>query len=268
MKHSLNSDGVNMNQDKIRVHSDEFVDELKTCADRLVINLQKNEFQEASTLICELLASRDQHLFNSVGQLTRGLHDAIVNFHVDNNDVNSGDSEMRDASDRLQYVINLTQDAANTTMDKVEAVSPIAQQLGEDAQLLKNDWVRLKNRELDKNDFNKLYEKIDVFLDQMDDGTIKLNKAMQDIVLEQGYQDLTGQVLKRVIGLITDVENNLVNLMRIAGQVEQVTGVVTEKSENKIDGITPEGPQIHAEKRDDVVSSQDDVDDLLSSLGF
>ncbi|MGO1273278.1 MAG: protein phosphatase CheZ, partial [Pseudomonas helleri] len=29
-----------------------------------------------------------------------------------------------------------------------------------------------------------------------------------------------------------------------------------------------EGPQIHADKRSDVVSGQDDVDDLLSSLGF
>jgi chemotaxis regulatin CheY-phosphate phosphatase CheZ len=29
-----------------------------------------------------------------------------------------------------------------------------------------------------------------------------------------------------------------------------------------------EGPQIHADKKEDVVSGQDEVDDLLSSLGF
>ena len=61
--------------------------------------------------------------------------------------------------------------------------------------------------------------------------------------------------------------------MRIAGEVEHVTGMAggadtaaTGSGEAK--NSKGEGPQIHAETRDDVVSGQDDVDDLLSSLGF
>ena len=34
---------------------------------------------------------------------------------------------------------------------------------------------------------------------------------MQEIILEQGFQDLTGQALKKVIELVTNVEKELVD---------------------------------------------------------
>ena len=103
------------------------------------------------------------------------MHEAIVNFHVDADldktpvDINA--SEIRDASDRLQYVIDLTQAAADKTMDKVEAVAPIAMDLGQESAKLKADWQRLKRREISKHEFKELYERIDDFLDQMGTGT-------------------------------------------------------------------------------------------------
>ncbi len=259
----------------VPLHDDEkFVSELQDCAKQLVEKLQSNNYDEASELIHQLVEARNNHIFRSVGQLTRGLHDAIVNFHVDVDldqsppDVNG--SEIRDASDRLQYVIDMTQAAADKTMDKVETVAPIAMDLGQESARLKEEWQRLKRREITKEEFKNLYERIDDFLNQMGTGTELLNSNLQDIILEQGYQDLTGQVLKKVIGLVREVEQELVNLMRIASQVEEVTGIAKpEDGEQKAAKSTQgEGPQIHAEKRDDVVSGQDDVDDLLSSLGF
>jgi Chemotaxis protein len=166
----------------------------------------------------------------------------------------------------------MTQKAADQTMDKVEAIAPIAMSLGQEATRLRDEWKRLKRREITKEEFKGLYNQMGEFLEQMDDGTQQLNKSLQDIILEQGFQDLTGQVLRKVISLVTNVEDELVNLMRIAGQVENVTGMASDgldKDKLKtVDNIVAEGPQIHAEERDDVVSGQDDVDDLLSSLGF
>eukprot|EP01026_Neomeris_dumetosa_P068989 TRINITY_DN67922_c0_g1_i2.p1 TRINITY_DN67922_c0_g1~~TRINITY_DN67922_c0_g1_i2.p1 ORF type:complete len:164 (-),score=30.49 TRINITY_DN67922_c0_g1_i2:215-655(-) len=144
--------------------------------------------------------------------------------------------------------------------------------LGQESAKLKEEWKRLKRREITKEEFKNLYGRIDDFLDQMGTGTELLNNNLQEIILEQGYQDLTGQVLKKVIGLISDVEKELVNLMRIACQVEEVTGLASEpdkETDKTADKSSEgEGPQIHADKRADVVSGQDEVDDLLSSLGF
>ena len=252
-----------------------FLGELKDRSGQLLEQLQRNDYEEASTVIRSIMDSRDQHLFTSVGHLTRALHNAIVNFNVDSDApagaIKNSDSEIRDASDRLYYVIDMTQKAAEKTMDRVETAAPIAKSLGDEAKKLKDEWDRLRRREVSKEEFAELYARIDGFLLQMTLGADQLNDNLQAIILEQGFQDLTGQVLKKVIGLVTDVENELVNLMRIAGQVEQATGIHRDdepKAKNKAANCAAEGPQIHAATRDDVVNGQDDVDDLLSSLGF
>lgn len=260
--------------------SDQFVVELQDCAKLLVDKLQGDDFEEASKLIHSIVEVRDRHIFQAVGKLTRGLHSAIVNFHVDADleaePPTEESSGIKDATDRLSYVIDLTQQAADKTMDKVEEAAPIALDLGQEASSLHEQWQRLKRRDMSPDEFRDLYKRMDDFLLQMDTGTQQLNKNLQDIILEQGFQDLTGQVLKRVIGLISDVENDLVSLVRIAGQVEEITGIEMPADNAESDVNTKEtgldsaaeGPQVHAEKRDDVVASQDDVDDLLSSLGF
>ncbi len=253
-------------------NDEKFVAELQDCAKLLIDKLQNNDYQEASNLIQNLLEVRDRHIFNSVGQLTRALHNAIVNFHVDAEiDTQEGqepNSEIRDASDRLNYVITMTQDAADKTMDRVESAAPIAMTMGQEAAAIKTEWDKFKRREMSKEEFAQLYSRVGGFLEELGESTEALNSNLQAIILEQGYQDLTGQVLKKVINLITDVETELVSLVRIAGQVEEVTGISTGAVKEEKDSCEAEGPQIHAQKRDDVVGGQDEVDDLLSSLGF
>lgn len=264
------------NESQLHNHP-EFIDELQECAKLLSEKLSGDDMEGASVLIQKLIEVRDRNIFTAVGTLTRGLHNAIVNFNVDGDlssqppDIKS--SEIKDASDRLNYVIETTQNAADKTMDMVEASAPIALSLGEEASSLKKEWNRLKTREMTADEFREVYARIDTFFDQMETGTSELNKNLQDIILEQGFQDLTGQVLKKVIGLIRDVELSLVDLVRVAGQVEEITGLVNTadkdtKAEVTSDVVEAEGPQIHAAQREDCVSSQDDVDDLLSSLGF
>lgn len=259
-------------------HNEEFISELKECAKTLTEKLQGDQFDEAAQLIHAMIESRDRHIFQSVGRLTRGLHNAIVNFNVDadltKEPPHVANSEIRDASSRLNYVIELTQKAAEKTMDMVEEAAPIAMNLGQEASILRDQWARLKRREMGPDEFRELYGRMDDFLAQMATGTEQLSKNLQEIILEQGFQDLTGQVLKRVIGLINEVEQDLVSLVRIAGQVEEITGLTPEADPDaqaalqKKRKTEAEGPQINAATRSDVVSGQDEVDDLLSSLGF
>jgi chemotaxis protein CheZ len=87
--------------------------------------------------------------------------------------------------------------------------------------------------------------------------------------MAQGYQDLTGQVIRRVIDLVKEVEDSLVNMLTMFGERDGAEQTKPSSAKaDKVDDVEAEGPIIDAEKRDDVVSGQDDVDDLLSSLGF
>ena len=265
-----------MDNPSTSIDKDVFIGELKDCAQLLSEKLSSDDYEGAKELIDKLVEVRDRNMFNMVGRLTRGLHNAIVNFNVEGNfDVEPTEivsSEIKDATDRMNYVINMTQKAAETTMDKVEESAPIALSLGEEASQIRDEWQRLQRREMSKGEFKSLYKRIDDFLEQTQTGSQSLNQNLQDIILEQGFQDLTGQVLKKVIGLVRDVEQNLVDLVRIAGQVEDITGLGEDADSNdlivdkKVDEL--EGPQVKGEEREDVMSSQDEVDDLLSSLGF
>jgi chemotaxis protein CheZ len=63
--------------------------------------------------------------------------------------------------------------------------------------------------------------------------------------------------------LVEEVESNLVRLIKVSGEP-----IRKNKDSEKVDPIKAEGPQINAEDNPNVVNNQDEVDDLLSSLGF
>ena len=81
--------------------------------------------------------------------------------------------------------------------------------------------------------------------------------------MAQDFQDLTSQIIKRVIGLVEQVEDKLIGLVSITGQQYAKTKEHQEK-----DGLEASGPAVPGLDDAEVVSGQDEVDDLLSSLGF
>ena len=253
----------------------EFESTLKKHARELVDSLEKGKFGDAVQLIHELNQTRDRGLYQEVGKLTRELHSSIVNFHIDPNMPRAEEvSQITDAAERLAYVVKLTEAAANRTMDLVENSTPLVNGLGNEAKALSADWGRFMRREVGAEEFRELARRVDSFLTRSEADNNVVSANLTDILLAQDYQDLTGQVIKRVTQLVTDVESNLLKLVLMASQVDRFAGIEHDRAallaeNNSQKNLTKgEGPQIHADKRDDVVSGQDDVDDLLSSLGF
>lgn len=266
----------------------DYLDNLADHAKVLLEQLERGDPNEALKTIDALNKARDFGLYQEIGKLTRSLHDAIVNFQIDTQAFGAVEapppqektendlSAMEDASDRLSYVIRLTENAANKTMDMVEDTIPISQELGDSASHLKAEWTKLLKRELGVEEFKNLYKDIDGFLDFTSQKTNEIGGNLSNILMAQDYQDLTGQVIKKVIGLVAEVEEKLVDLVKMASHVENIAGIDPNQFSREdviqdievVSGTTGEGPIINPEKRDDVVSSQDEVDDLLSSLGF
>ncbi|WP_259105413.1 protein phosphatase CheZ [Pseudomonas sp. JUb42] len=253
----------------------DFESTLKKHAKELVSSLEKGRFGDAVQLIHELNQTRDRGLYQEVGKLTRELHSAIVNFQIDPHMPQAEEvSQITDATERLSYVVRLTEGAANRTMDLVEQSTPLMHGLSGDARELSKDWGRFMRREIGAEEFRELARKVDGFLSRSEKETTLVAAHLNDILLAQDYQDLTGQVIKRVTQLVTEVESNLLKLVLMASQVDRFAGIQHDEEAIRAENDPEkhlsqgEGPQIHADKREDVVSGQDDVDDLLSSLGF
>lgn len=253
----------------------DFESTLKKHAVELVDSLEKGKFGDAVQLIHELNQTRDRGLYQEVGKLTRELHSAIVSFQIDPHMPQAEEvSQITDATERLSYVVRLTENAANRTMDLVEQSTPVMNSLSDEAHALSVDWQRFMRREIGAEEFRELARRVDGFLTRSEQGNREVGSHLNDILLAQDYQDLTGQVIKRVTQLVTEVESNLLKLVLMASQVDRFAGIehdhqqLRDEKDHEIHPARGEGPQIHADKREDVVSGQDDVDDLLSSLGF
>lgn len=253
----------------------DFESTLKNRARELVDSLEKGNFTDAVQLIQELNQVRDRGLYLEVGKLTRELHNAIVNFQIDPRLPHAQEvSQIADATDRLGYVVHMTEKAANRTMDLVEESAPLLNGLSDEALQLREQWGRFMRREIGADGFRELARRVDQFLARSQRDTDALSGKLNDILLAQDYQDLTGQVIKRVTQLVTEVESNLVKLVLMASQVDRFVGIehdhnaLRAEADKQKDTSRGEGPQMNADKREDVVSGQDDVDDLLSSLGF
>lgn len=260
--------------DLVNESAGDFESTLKKHAHELVDCLERGEVQTAVQLISELNQARDRGLYQEVGKLTRELHSAIVNFQIDPSSRHAEEmSQIADATDRLSYVVKMTEKAANRTMDLVEECSPVVSHIESEAKALQEDWSRFMRRELGADAFRDLAKRVEQFLYISAQDSRKISAHLNDILLAQDFQDLTGQVIKRVTKLVTEVETNLVKLVWMAGQVDRYAGIEHDykgmsEAVEKERSSKGEGPQIAADTRKDVVSGQDDVDDLLSSLGF
>jgi chemotaxis protein CheZ len=233
----------------------------------LVQHLESDDIASANDIIHQVTMEESEELFSEVGKLTRQLHDSLSTFQLDDRINNLMSSEIPDAQSRLEYVIKETEKAANSTMDAVERSMPIAEQLDERLGSIMPEWKRLMSRQIELGEFKSLCLELDRLLTDASDDSKKLNSMLTEVLMAQGYQDLTGQVIRQVIQLVKEVESHLVDMVATFG--DQVTAKdKTQASQKSDDKVKAEGPIIDAASRDDVVQGQDDVDDLLSSLGF
>ena len=228
----------------------------------LIEAIEQEDDSRIKTELMALTNARESELFQHIGKLTRELHEALNNFKVDARLVDLTHIDMPDTRDRLNYVIETTEEAAHKTLGYIDKTLPLANELKQTAAKLNESWQRFRNREMSATEFRDLSREIEAYLPVVNTHAGEIHNNLSEMTLAQGFQDLTGQVLRQVIGLVEGVENNLVKLVKVAGQTQQ-------SGETKVvDPLKAEGPQINAKNKPNVVNSQDDVDDLLSSLGF
>lgn len=234
-------------------------------AKMLVEYIETDQQDKADELIAEIQNPINTELFAEIGKLTRQLHDSLNNFHVDSRLNDLATADIPDAKERLNFVIERTEEAANKTMDAVESIFPVVDSIQKQINTVKPLWHKLMHNDLDIGEFKALCRDIDVLLKTTEKETGKIHSLMTDVLMAQDFQDLTGQVIRKVIDLVREVEDSLINMLTAFGISSEPD---KENYLPKVGENLVEGPIINSESRNDVVSDQDDVDDLLSSLGF
>ncbi len=228
---------------------------------------------EVNQLIDELSIKRETSLYQQLGKLTRDLHETIANFSQACPVEDFANVEMQDARERLHFVISKTQQAADLTMTQIESSIPICNEIVTVTDDLAQSWNKLCKKEMKADEFRKLSKSIKVFLATANKDGETLKNNLNEVLLAQDFQDITGQVIYKVIKLIEDVEAGLVNLIKLASEHLSVARCSNETEQKALDQSKDkaglDGPIVPGvNNMNESVSGQDEVDDLLSSLGF
>lgn len=195
----------------------------------------------------------------SIGMLTRQLHDALNGLGLTDK-VKGWAGEIPDAKSRLSYIARLTGEAAEKVLNRVDLAKAqhdhIAAETRRIGALIVKDPVGAVARGHVMN-----------FLTDVEASTKQIDQHLTEIMMAQDFHDLTGQVIAKVVNLVANVEEQLVQLLIQTAPVDAVVKAPTSHPAGAQQPVL-EGPVITPEGNPDVVSGQSEVDDLLASLGF
>jgi chemotaxis protein CheZ len=202
---------------------------------------------------------KQEAVFNRIGHMARALHDTLGQLGYDKV-LENAVSALPDAKDRLAYVANLTEQAACRVLNATDIANPLVDDIENRSQALGARWDKVFANQLGPDEFKALASETRLFLkQQLPEKTQATHAQLTEIMMAQDFQDLTGQVIKKIVALAQELESGLMSVL--------IEVVPETKRTDEVNNLM-NGPVINAEGRADVVVNQEQVDDLLDSLGF
>ncbi len=202
-------------------------------------------------------AGTNDEFLSRIGHMTRSLHDSLRGLGLDKL-IEKAASDIPDARDRLDYVARMSEQAAQKVLNATDAAGPMQDRIQADAKSLSASWQGLLGGGASEAQWRALAEQTVQKLAEAGQSTVDTKAHLMDIMMAQDFQDLTGQVIKRVTSIAHNLEQQLVQML---------IDFAPSEMKREIDSGLLNGPQINPEGQD-VVADQGQVDDLLDSLGF
>lgn len=196
--------------------------------------------------------------FQRLGQMARQLHDTLRQLGYDRI-LEDTAKQMPDARQRLSYIAQMTEQAASRVLNAADIAKPIQDEIAASGQALGGRWEKMFANQLSVDEFKALAADTREHFRAMPAKAKAINDQMMEIIMAQDFQDLTGQVIKKVVDMAQQLETDLVRTL--------VDIMPTERRSETPEGLI-NGPVINAEGRTDIVTDQGQVDELLESLGF
>jgi chemotaxis protein CheZ len=203
-------------------------------------------------------ASEHDEMLSRVGQITRTLHDSLRELGFDKV-LEKATADIPDVRERLNYVAKMTEQAAQRVLNATDNAIPLQERIDAGADEIINGWQAAMKAPFSEANYRDMATLTMQCLSDMRNDTSATKQQLMDIMMAQDFQDLTGQVIRKVSDLAHGLEQQLVQLL-----IDYAPAEMRKESS----GSLLNGPQINPENKSDVVSDQGQVDDLLDSLGF
>ena len=201
----------------------------------------------------------DKPMFDRLGGIVRMLHDSMRELGYDRA-LSGVVMQIPDAQARLAYIATLTEQAANKVLNATEAGMPEQEALSRNAQDMDTRWAQLLAGKLSIEEFKTLAADSKRFAADVAEASEAEKARLLEIMMAQDFQDLTGQLIKKVVAITQTVERELAQLLR-----DNAPAALKEKPAQQHDAPLDlmQGPSAST-----AAMGQDAVDNLLDDLGF
>lgn len=221
-----------------------------------------NDRDEAAfTAALGRLVRRDtDEVIRNVSEITKDIQCALARFCTDARVEDLSRREVPDARASLEHVLSLTDEAAHRTMDLVEqSREPASRTSARAAELL----AELGTARGAVNPAARLEDVLDfVVAARADAEMVRAN--LTEVLLVQGYQDLSGQILRSVMHLTDEIQAALAGLVALSRGEKVDWPARTPAVDDPLRGSGPAVPGVDGGAG--TVAGQDEVDLLLSGL--
>ncbi len=209
----------------------------------------------------QLMRLREDGLFVNLAKLTRELHQAVKDLNFDDRLQQLAGSEIPDACVRLDYVVKLGEDAAHRTLDVCDESRTLLDRLNGCANDLSVVRSQLPHEPVTAINGRSVAGELEGISQVIREVSGALRGNFSAIAQAQEYQDLSGQVIRRVIALVHNIEGALIKLLKATN--EGVRSLSASAAVNPGELAGPAVPGLASGGQ-----SQQDADALLAELGF
>jgi len=215
--------------------------------------VSENDEQALSVALAGFENARNATITMEVRRVASDLQFALDHFHADAKLLHMAQRQVPDARHRLAHVLRLTAAAAHRTMDLVERSAPLADHATHEAD-------RLISLQQQGASAQQIAPQLSAFVTLVSASIGAVRANLNEVLIAQGYQDLTGQIIRGVMKLTQEMELALADLLRIAGPTPDEDGIIA-------DAPGAYGPQVPGTAQQSALGAQQDVDALLTQLG-
>jgi chemotaxis protein CheZ len=210
----------------------------------------------------EPMDEAEKNMYERLGGIVRVMHDSLRELGYDKA-LTEASSQIVDAQDRLEYVASLTEQAANKVLNTLDEGMPAQDVLSKQAKDMENRWADLFAGKLSIEQFKTLAGDARQFAQVVSEATEAEKARLLEIMMAQDFQDITGQLIKKVVNITKTVENELAQLLRDSAPADVKEKLAQKQAVQEQPVQLMSGPSVPAAALD-----QDSVDDLLADLGF
>ena len=207
----------------------------------------------------EAVNQSDKPMFERLGGIVRLLHDSLRELGFDRSLSNVA-TQITDAQDRLEYIASLTEQAANKVLNAIDMGMPEQDELSKKAKDMETRWALLFEGKLSIEEFKALAGDSRQFSTIVAESTEAEKARLLEIMMAQDFQDITGQLIKKIVVITHTAEHELAQLLRDNAPPEMKAAMAAAEAKPV---ELMQGPSVPT-----AAMVQDDVDNLLADLGF